>query len=177
MIFGGGKLQELKNQAKADYERAVNSKEDSKEERAFKLKIGLRIRSCIDKLFVDGAEKYEKYSEVCLAAVASNDEKPPPPKASTFNKVRSVNGPIFVYLPEDISENIFSLGGKYQTVEIDAKIAIRRAQVIANQIAYDLDLPNKLVVLQFLRDELEEAGDPFSEDEEIDDNDSETEKK
>jgi hypothetical protein len=168
MIFGAGKkIQEQKNQAKLDYERAVNSSEGSKQERAFKLKIGLRIRSCIDKIFVEGAEKFGKYAEVCVASIAADKEKPDPPKSSPYQKIKSVNGEIFVYFPEEHAENVFLLGGKYQNVEIDARTAIRRAQVIANQISYDIDLDNKLIVLQFLRDELEQDGKPFDDDEEI----------
>ncbi len=172
MIFGAGKkVQEEKNQAKSDYERAVNSSEDSKQERAFKLKIGLRVRSCIDKIFIEGAEKFGKYAEVCVAAIANDAEKPEPPKSSPFQKIKSVNGQIYAYLPEEHAEYIFLLGGKYQNVEIDARTAIRRAQVIANQISYDIDLDNKLIVLQFLRDELEQEGNPFDDDEEILDDD------
>ena len=75
-------------------------------------------------------------------------------------------------MPEDFSKDIFTLGGKYQNVEIDAKTAIRRAQVICNQVSYDLDLDRKIVALQFLRDELEEEGDPFTEADEVEeDND------
>ena len=64
------------------------------------------------------------------------------------------------------------MGGKYQNVEIDAKTAIRRAQVVCNQVSYDLDLDKKIIALQFLRDELEEEGDPFTDaDENEDEND------
>ena len=59
---------------------------------------------------------------------------------------------------------IFQLGVSIRNVEIDAKPAIRRAQIIANQYAYELDLENSFVVLQFLREELEESGNPFTDD-------------
>ena len=163
-MFGKSrKVQQEMDQAKADFEKALDSKEDSKQSRALKSKIGLRVRSSIDKIFIDGAEKFAKYAELRLAATATGEEAPEPPRSSAFVKIRSVNGEIFSYFPEDKAEVIFQLGGKYQNVEIDAKTAIRRAQVIANQYAYDLDLENPLVVLQFLRDELQEAGDPFTD--------------
>ena len=98
-----------------------------------------------------------------MAATAAGEEMPEPPKSNAFVKIKSVNGEIFSYLPEDKAEVIFQLGGKYQNVEIDAKTAIRRAQIIANQYAYELDLENSLVVLQFLREELEESGNPFTD--------------
>ena len=155
------KVQQAKDQAKADFEKAFASMQDTKQDKAFRVKIGLRIRSSIDKIFVDGAEKFAKYAEICLTAIAAGEEKPEQPKSSAFVKIKSLNGEIFSYLPEENAEAIFQLGGKYQNMEIDAKTAIRRAQVIANQYAYDLDLENSLIVLQFLRDELEESGDPF----------------
>ena len=170
-MFGSSKkIQQAKNDAKAEFERAMASKDDSKKERAFRVKIGLRVRSSIDQTFVDGAEKFAQYAELSLAAIAAGENKPDPPKSSSFVKIKSVNGEIFSYLPEDNAEAIFQLGGKYQNMEIDAKTAIRRAQVIANQYAYDFDLENSLIVLQFLRDELEEAGDPYldSDQDEID---------
>ena len=60
-----------------------------------------------------------------MAATAAGEEVPEPPKSSAFVKIKSVNGEIFSYLPEDKAEVIFQLGGKYQNVEIDAKTAIR----------------------------------------------------
>ena len=163
-LFGKSKkVQEEMNQAKADFEKAMEFKEDSRQARAFKSKIGLRIRSSIDKTFIDGAEKFAKFAELRLAATAAGEEVPEPPKSSAFVKIKSVNGEIFSYLPEDKAEVVFQLGGRYQNVEIDAKTAIRRAQIIANQYAYELDLENSLVVLRFLREELEESGNPFTE--------------
>jgi len=166
-LFGNSrKIQQAKDEAKAEYEKAMGSKDDSKKEKAFRAKIGLRIRSSIDRIFVDGAEKFAKYGELSLAAIAAGEEKPEPPKSTSFVKIKSLNGEIFSYLPSDRAEAIFQLGGKYQNMEIDAKTAIRRAQVVANQYAYDLDLENSLIVLQFLRDELAEAGNPFVDSEE-----------
>jgi len=154
-LFGKSrKAQQEMGQAKADFEKAMDSKEDSKQVKAFKAKIGLRIRSSIDRIFIDGAEKFAKFAELRLAATAAGEEMPEPPKSNAFVKIKSVNGEIFSYLPEDKAEVIFQLGGKYQNVEIDAKTAIRRAQIIANQYAYELDLENPLVALQFLREEL-----------------------
>lgn len=174
MLFGGPskKILEEQKSSKADYEKAMSLKGDSKQEVAFRLRIGLRARACVDKIFIDGAEKFAAYSEVCLIAVAKDKPKPNPPESSCYPRIKTVNGEISGYLPEDFSKDIFALGGKYQNVEIDAKTAIRRAQVICNQVSYDLDLDRKIIALQFLRDELEEEGDPFTEADEIeDDND------
>jgi|TARA_B100001093_G_scaffold374154_1_gene359151 hypothetical protein len=170
MVFGGSKrLKQEKDRAKKEFDEAMGLKGDSKQEIAFRLKVGLRIRSAIDKTFVEGAVKFEKYAELCLAAIAAGEEKPEPPKSINFQKIKSVNGEVFAYLPSDSADTIFQLGGKYQNLDIDAKTAIRRVQVIANQFTYDLDLATPLVALQFLRDELEEAGTPYKETDEEED--------
>ncbi|OUT96719.1 MAG: hypothetical protein CBC01_07810 [Betaproteobacteria bacterium TMED41] len=174
MIFGGPSRKVLEEQksSKADYQKAVNLKGDSKQEAGFRLRIGLRARACVDKIFIDGAEKFAAYSEMCLVAIAKDQPKPKPPEASPYPRIKTVNGEISGYLPEDLAKDIFELGGKYQNVEIDAKTAIRRAQVICNQVSYDLNLDNKIMALQFLRDELEAEGDPFTEADEVEeDND------
>ena len=90
-------------------------------------------------------------------AARPQEEVPEPPKSNAFKKSKVRMGRYSLILPEDKAAVIFQLGGKYQNVEIDAKTAIRRAQIIANQYAYELDLENSLIVLQFLREELEES--------------------
>ena len=64
-MFGKGrKVQQEMDRAKADFEKAMDSKEDSKQGKAFRAKIGLRIRSSIDKIFIDGAEKFAKFAGI-----------------------------------------------------------------------------------------------------------------
>ena len=71
-MFGKSrKVQQEMDRAKADFEKAMDFKEDSKLGKAFKAKIGLRIRSSIDKIFIDGAEKFAKFAELRLAATAT----------------------------------------------------------------------------------------------------------
>ena len=61
MVFGGSKrLKQEKDRAKKEFDDAMGLKGDSKQEIAFRLKVGLRIRSAIDKTFVEGAVKFEK---------------------------------------------------------------------------------------------------------------------
>ena len=82
MLFGGPskKILEEQKSSKADYEKAMNLKGDSKQEVAFRLRIGLRARACVDKIFIDGAEKFAAYNEICLVAVAKGKPKPNPPE-------------------------------------------------------------------------------------------------
>ena len=70
-LFGKGrKAQQEMDQAKADFEKAWIPKR-IQQGKAFKAKIGLRIRSSIDKIFIDGAEKSAKFAELRLAATAT----------------------------------------------------------------------------------------------------------
>ena len=79
-LFGKSrKVQQQMDQAKADFEEAMDSKEDSKQgKELLGLKIGLRIRSSIDKIFIDGAEKFAKFAELRLAADGGGEEMPEP---------------------------------------------------------------------------------------------------
>ncbi len=177
MLFGGPSKKTLEEQklSKADFQKAMSLNGDSKQEVAFRLRIGLRARACVDKIFIDGAQKFAAYSELCLVAITKEKTKPPLPEPSCYPRIKTINGEIAGYLPEDFSKDIFALGGKYQNVEIDAKTAIRRAQVICNEISYDLNLSNKIIALQFLRDELEEEGDPYIEADELEKSDDDGE--
>ena len=97
-LFGKSrKAQQEMEQAKADFEKAMDSKEDSKQGKAFRAKIGLRIRSSIDKIFIDGAEKFAKFAELRLAATAAGEEVPEPPKSNAFVKIKRVNGETFLF--------------------------------------------------------------------------------
>jgi hypothetical protein len=55
---------------------------------------------------------------------------------------------------------VFGIGARYQTVQIDAHQAIAMVQRIADEICQkDLKLDAPFKALQFLRDELEAAGE------------------
>ena len=60
-IFGPNE-QQLKENSKKDYEKAVALKGDSRKEDAYRMRIGLRVRGHIDKLFVEAAQKAEKFN-------------------------------------------------------------------------------------------------------------------
>jgi len=61
-------------------------------------------------------------------------------------------------LPEEYALEAFNVGAMYQKTDIDAKTAIDRVQLIADQIClYELKLDAPFEVLQFLRDEISGA--------------------
>jgi hypothetical protein len=55
-------------QAKADYIRAAELKGDSREVRAFKMRIALRCRAHVDNVFIEGAKKDSSISRQCYAS-------------------------------------------------------------------------------------------------------------
>jgi hypothetical protein len=108
---------------------------------------------------VTGAEQTASWQELAAVAIANGKEKPPPPEPSLFQKIKSGDNEIFVYLPEEYANEAYALGGKYQRAEIPAHQAIEAMQGLANQICmFELKLDEPFQVLQFLRDELAGSG-------------------
>ena len=88
-------------------------------------------------------------------AIANGKDKPPLPEPSVFQKIKSGENEIYVYLPEEYSHEAYQVGARYQRAEIPADKAIEIMQGLANQIClYELKLDEPFQVLQFLRDEL-----------------------
>ena len=58
----------LRSAAKEDFEKACNISSDLREARGFKIRIALRCRAVIDKLFIEGANQYELYTQEKLHA-------------------------------------------------------------------------------------------------------------
>jgi len=158
--FGGDRPEDLMRQAKAAYEKVLSLDTDSHRARSVRLRMSMLCRAHLDKTFIDGAERMANWQEMAAHAFASGTERPELPEASTFQKVRSGEGDVYVYLPEQYVDLAFSLGGRYQRTEIDAQQAIDAMQGLADHISfYDLCLEEPFTALQFLRDELaEEAG-------------------
>ena len=153
MALFGKQSQENRETAKAEFDKACELSGDSREIRAFRMKIALRCRAHIDKSFIEGAEKTAVYDEACLRAVAAGREKPPPPKVTMYQRVKSASGDIITFIPEDIAGEAFKVGAKYQLTEIEATSAIDLVQNLANTLSYQLHLDDPLVALYFLREE------------------------
>ena len=153
-IFSRSDQSDLESKSKKDYEKAMELDGDTREIRSYKIKIALRARAHLDKTFIEGAEKIAKHSEACLKAVAAGVDKPEPPTPTSFQKVKSANGEIIAYIPEDYLEQAFKIGSKYQLMEFNANQAIDFMQKIMNNISSDFGLNDTFTVLQFLRDEI-----------------------
>ncbi len=143
-----------KKQAKDDYIKATELKGDSREVRAYKMRIALRCRAHVDNTFIEGAKKTAQYHDSTMLLVAQGKERPEPPKPSLFHSAKSLNGRIYTYLPSEFAEEIFNIGAMYQTMKVDAFKAIQLTQEVAEKVSFDLGLEEPFAALQFLRDEL-----------------------
>ena len=157
-------------QARALFEKIAALKSDTREAHSMRVRMGMLIRAHMDKTFIAGAEQTANWQELAAVAIASGEPAPEMPSPSKFQKIRSGESEVYVYLPEEYVNEAFLLGSKYQKTEVTAPKAIEAMQALANQISYyELRLQEPFVVLSFLRDELAaeaattEASAEFSE--------------
>lgn len=144
--------------AKAAFEKVAELKAESRDARSARMRMGLLCRAHLDKTFVAGAEQTAAWQELAMMAIAQGKPSPEPPAASCYQKIKSGENEVFVYLPEEYATEAFTLGSKYQRTELSPQQAIDAMQALANQISYyELKLEEPFQALRFLRDELEEA--------------------
>lgn len=158
MALFGPTDKDLKNTAKKEYDKAVSLKGDTRKEDAYRMRIALRARGHIDKLFVEAAEKAEKFNEIVMLCIADGKPAPEPPKPSQYMKLISASGEVWSYLPEEYANAVFKLGMKYQSMHITGPKAIQQVQMINDAIGMELRLENSLIALEFLRNQLTEEG-------------------
>jgi len=154
--------EQLKAQAKALYEKASALKSTSRETASMRVRIALLAKAHLDSVFIEGAERTGTWQEVCMMAIANGQEKPAPPTPSYFHlvKTQGADHHAYTWIPEDLTDEVFNIGANYQTVKIDAQQSIAMVQRIADEICQkDLKLDAPFKALQFLRDELEAAGE------------------
>lgn len=152
-IFKGNAAKGAMKAAKNAYLKAKEGDPISREGRSLKVRIALRSRALLDKAFVEGAKRTEIYQEQMMKAIAQEIEKPALPKANPFQLVKTVNGEVFAYVPQNFVDEVFTLGGQYQTMQITAESAIETAQLIANRMYEDIGIEDTFEALGFLREE------------------------
>lgn len=162
MIFSFGKTNnsnKLKEVAKKEYEVALAKADDkSRLSKQLCLRMALRCRTNIDKLFVEAAQKTEAHEVGVLSAVAAGKRPPDPPVASCYQLAKVPDGYIYTYLPEKHAEAIFKIAVAYQTEKIGRSTAIERTQAIADVVCEELGVLQKFQVLQFLVEEDDAGG-------------------
>ncbi len=165
-IFKSNAAKGAMKAAQAAYLKAKKGNPDSREDRSLKIRIALRSRAHLDKTFIDGAKKTEVFQDAMMQAIAAESDKPSPPKANPYQLVKTVNGEVFAYVPQAFVDQMFALGGNYQTMQVNAESAIEAAQIIADQVYDDLGLDDTFEALSFLREEVsgdKSAGGPSSD--------------
>ena len=153
--------EQLKAQAKANYEKAMALKSTSREAASMRVRIALLAKAHLDSVFIEGAERTGTWQELCMLAIARGEEKPEAPTPSYFHRVKTQGAENYTYtwIPEELTDEVFAIGARYQTVQIDGVQAVLLVQRIADEICQkDLKLDAPFKALQFLRDELEAEG-------------------
>ena len=163
-IFKGAAAKGAMKAAQAAYLKAKKGNPDSREDRSLKIRIALRSRAHLDKTFIEGAKKTEIFQDAMMQAIAAESEKPTAPKAISCQLVKTVNGEVFAYVPQSFVEEMFSVGGQYQTMRIGAEGAIEQAQAIADRVYADLGLDDTFEALGFLREEVSGESPPAKSD-------------
>lgn len=154
-IFKGKSQEDEKEQAKNLFEKISMARSDSRDLRSMRIRMGLLARAHLDKTFIQGAEDTATWQRASEVATVKGKEAPERPERSEYQRVKSGDNEIFVYLPEEYAFEAYALGARYQQTEITAEKAIDAMQGLANQIClYELRLDEPFEVLQFLRDEL-----------------------
>ena len=158
MVLFGPSDKDLKQDARKAYDQAVGLKGDTRKEHAYRMRIGLRARSHIDKLFVDGAKKAEKYNETVMLNISQGKKAPAAPTTNEYMKLVSASGVVWSYLPEEYAQLVFKYGMQYQSVAITGLKAIDCVQKVSNAVAIELKLDKPLIALEFLRDQMAAEG-------------------
>lgn len=158
MALFGPSDKDLKQDARKDYDKAVGLKGDTRKEHAYRMRIGLRARSHIDKLFVDGAKKAEKYNETVMLNISQGKKAPAAPTTNEYMKLVSASGEVWSYLPEEYAQLVFKYGMQYQSVAITGPKAINCVQKVSDAVAIELKLDKPLIALEFLREQLTAEG-------------------
>ena len=158
MALFGPSDKELKQDARKEYDKAVALKGDSRKEIAYRMRIGLRARSHMDKLFIEGATKAESYNETVMLNISQGKKVPELPFTSEYIKLMTASGEVWSYLPDEYAQLVFKYGMQYQSVEVTGPRAIDSVQKISNAIAIELRLEKPLVALEFLREQLVAEG-------------------
>ena len=158
MALFGPSDKELKQDARKEYDKAVALKGDSRKEIAYRMRIGLRARSHMDKLFIEGATKAESYNETVMLNISQGKKVPELPVTSEYMKLTTASGEVWSYLPDEYAQLVFKYGMQYQSVEVTGPKAIDSVQKISNAIAIELRLEKPLVALEFLREQLVAEG-------------------
>jgi hypothetical protein len=89
-----------------------------------------------------------------------------PELTDPFKLIKSEKGTVVSYIPLEIAQQVFNIGGAFQKAAITPEQAMNGGQAIMDRICNDLGITDEITVLEFLRPESEEeeAGGEGDED-------------
>ena len=128
-IFSRNSPEDEMKRAKVAYEKVAELKSDSRDARSARMRMGLLCRAHLDKTFIAGAEQTADWQELAMMALSQGKPQPELPQASCYQKIKSGENEVFVYLPEEYVQEAFSLGSKYQRTDLSAQQAIDAVQI------------------------------------------------
>ena len=149
-LFKGLTASRERQKAKAFYEKALHLTGNPREVRRIKAIIGNRTKAFFDMTFVEGAKKTEAHQHAIAQAKTGGKPEPEAPFTSAYKQVNTLSGKIWVYIPQQVTNQIFDLGSKYQLELITKGQAIEVAQSIADQLTSTLELDHPIEPLAFL---------------------------
>ena len=157
-FFSKKSIEELKEQSRYDYEKAVKSLHD-RPALGIRLRLANRAKVNIEKTFLEAAkltDTYESLKESYVDRDEPMEELKPPKLIDPYQLISTDNGVVISYIPEDYSEEIFKLGCSYQKCMITADKAKSIAQNVLNKICFELDVNKEIDVLEFLEEDSDE---------------------
>ena len=149
-LFKGLTASKERQKAKAFYEKALHLTGNPREIRRIKAIIGNRTKAFFDMTFVEGAKKTEAHQQAVLEASATGKPEPEPPFSSAYKQVKTLSGTIWVYIPQQVTNQIFDLGSKYQLELVTKGQALEVGQSIADDLTNTLELDHPIEALAFL---------------------------
>ena len=149
-LFKGLTASKERQKAKAFYEKALHLTGNPREIRRIKAIIGNRTKAFFDMTFVEGAKKTEAHQQAVLEANSTGKPEPQLPFSSAYKQVKTISGTIWVYIPQQITNQIFDLGSKYQLELVTKGQALEVGQSIADNLTTTLELDHPIEALAFL---------------------------
>ena len=158
MSYFGEDTNALRQKARQEYERACELLDSSRQTRAYRMRAYLRARAHVDKLFVEATRQAEAYNELLSFSLIEGHAAPEKNKASEFIKLKTTEGEVWSFLPQEYVCKVFDLGWLYQGMVISGAKAILEVQKIVNLVGDDMHADTHLHALSFLKDQLEGEG-------------------
>ena len=155
-LLGKPSIEAEKKKARLLFEKLKASKDASSLVRKAKIRAALMARNHIDLTFVDACKQTELFQAKSAQAASSGGERPPEPAVQEYQKVKTGEDGVWVFLPEELINDVFRAGVAYQSMNVDAAGAVVAVQSVLDRLVHDIfELDYDLTALGFLREEFD----------------------